>query len=226
MSLSDFKSDSCKVYPVVDFIKGRDKLCPFDFTAANTELNPEIFGDTALFSGWVEKKLHVGNCLYGIGGYNEHRTIYSRSGHFNASGEPRRLHLGADIWGMEGTKVYNPLDAVVHSFKFNDAFGDYGPTIILEHELAGQRFFSLYGHLSLDSLDGLYKGMFIPAGRQFATFGSSSVNGGWPPHLHFQLIFDMQGNEGDYPGVCRFSEREMYLLNCPDPGMILRHTFE
>jgi len=39
------------------------------------------------------------------------------------------------------------------------------------------------------------------------------------------LIEDMQGLKGDYPGVCKFSERERYLANCPDPELILRSTF-
>jgi hypothetical protein len=46
-------------------------------------------------------------------------------------------------------------------------------------------------------------------------------NGHWPPHLHFQLIIDMGKAKGDYPGVCKYSEREKYLDNCPDPGFIL-----
>jgi hypothetical protein len=35
----------------------------------------------------------------------------------------------------------------------------------------------------------------------------------------------MQTMEGDYPGVCRYSEKEVYLDNCPDPQIILKHTF-
>lgn len=210
---------------VVDFDPGTDRLLPFDFTAGNSSLTPELLSDTQAFSTWVSQQLAQNHARYGIGGYNEHRTIYSRSEHFDSlTEEPRRLHLGIDIWGPAGTPVYNFYDAKVHSFNFNDNFGDYGATIILEYELEGFSFFGLYGHLSLKSLDGLYEGKPVAAGEQFTSFGIPEENGFWPPHLHFQLIFDMQGFKGDYPGVCQFSKREHFLNNCPDPSTILGLT--
>ena len=214
-----------KIGKVVDFNPAIDSLFPLDFTSNNTELTPAILTDTDLFSKWVNEKLIKNKATYGIGGYNEHRTIYSRSEHFNSIEEPRRLHLGTDIWGAAGTPIYNFYEAKVHSFKFNDNFGDYGATIILQYQLGDLKLFGLYGHLSLASLEGLTEGQFIPAGKQFASFGVKEENGYWPPHLHFQLIFDMKGAKGDYPGVCRFSKRENYLKNCPDPALILCSTF-
>jgi peptidoglycan LD-endopeptidase LytH len=47
------------------------------------------------------------------------------------------------------------------------------------------------------------------------------VNGDWPPHLHFQLITDMMGNTGDFPGVCLPEEKQAYKVLCPDPIGIL-----
>ena len=214
-----------KIGKVVDFSTATDTLFPFDFTAANTELTQTILMSTDLFSDWVQGKLTENKAKYGIGGYNEHRTIYSRSEHFDTTEEPRRLHLGTDIWGPAGTPVYNFYEAKVHSFKFNDNFGDYGATIILHYQLDDVTVFGLYGHLNLASLDGLSEGQIIPAGKQFATFGVKEENGNWPPHLHFQLMFDMQGLKGDYPGVCQFSKREIYLQNCPDPALVLSSNF-
>ncbi|MES2828953.1 MAG: peptidoglycan DD-metalloendopeptidase family protein [Bacteroidota bacterium] len=214
------------MHRVVDFIAGIDRLFHFDLTAGNKELNSATFGDTDLFSEWIDKKLVDNNCRYGIGGYNEHRTIYERSDHFNGPEESRRLHLGVDIWGPAGTSVYNFADGFVHSFKFNDNFGDYGSTIILRYKLNGRVFHVLYGHLSLSSLNDLAAGMLIPAGTRFAEFGKKEENGYWPPHLHFQVIEDMQGMVGDYPGVCQYSNRNVYLNNCPDPAFILYNTFE
>jgi murein DD-endopeptidase MepM/ murein hydrolase activator NlpD len=214
-----------KIHPIVDFDKGNDQLFPFDLTSNNTELTAEVLNDTDIFSRWISDKLAIENCKYGIGGYNEHRTIYSRSSYFDTEEEPRRLHLGVDIWGIAGTPVYNFFDAEVHSFQFNDHFGDYGSTIILKYTIKDLRLYGLYGHLNLAALDGLSEGMFIPAGTHFADFGMKEENGYWPPHLHFQLMFDMQGRVGDYPGVCKYSERERYLSNCPDPDLVLKHTF-
>ena len=211
---------------VVDFNLSTDKLLPFNFTATNTELDTEILASTELFSQWVNEKLRLNNAKYGIGGYNEHRTIYSRSNHFDTLEEPRRLHLGIDIWGPAGTPIFNFYDAKIHSFKFNDNFGDYGATIILEYQLEDLVVYGLYGHLNLASLDGLAEGQVVAAGKQFARFGVKEENGFWPPHLHFQLIFDMEGFVGDYPGVCQFAKRDIYLSNCPDPALILKHTFK
>ncbi len=207
---------------VVDFDRLHDRLFHFDFTASNTSLSADDIADTAKFSAWVDHQLTNNQCRYGIGGYLEHRTLYARSSHFNTEGEPRRLHLGVDIWGPAGTPVYAPLAGTVHSFRNNDHFGDYGPTIILQHRLDDLTLYSLYGHLTTESLTDLYIGQPITKEHLLARFGNARENGGWPPHLHFQLMFDMQGNSGDYPGVCRYSEKMLYQQNIPDPELILQ----
>ncbi|RYF99497.1 MAG: peptidase M23 [Chitinophagaceae bacterium] len=211
---------------VVDFNLADDKLLPLDFTAANRALTDEILDDTDLFSSWINQQLKTNDAKYGIGGYDEHRTIYSRSAHFDTDEEPRRLHLGVDIWAAALTPIYNFYDATVHSFANNNNFGDYGATIILSYNIDGYQFNALYGHLSLASLNDLEEGKFISAGTAFATLGVKEENGFWPSHLHFQIIKDMEGCKGDYPGVCRFSEREKYLNNCPNPNLILDCTFK
>ncbi|MFC0517178.1 peptidoglycan DD-metalloendopeptidase family protein [Mucilaginibacter angelicae] len=207
---------------VVDFDADHDRLYHFDLTAANKELTAEVFNRPSMFSQLINEKLTNNNCRYGIGGYMEHRTIYAFSSHFDTDDEPRRLHLGVDIWCDAGTPVYTPLDGAVHSFRDNNNIGDYGPTIILQHDLDGLTLYSLYGHLSRTSLEGLSIGMPIFRNQQIATFGDTNENGQWPPHLHFQLMFDMEGRQGDFPGVCKFSEKEIWQKNIPDPGLILR----
>lgn len=207
---------------VVDFNRDADRLYPFDFTASNTELRPEDVADTGKFSQWVNQKLRDNNCRYGIGGYMEHRTLYARSELFNTGDEPRRLHLGIDIWADAGTPVYAPLSGNIHSFADNDHFGDYGPTIILKHDLNGLVLYSLYGHLNRQSLEGLAVGMPVDKGRVLGSFGQPNENGHWPPHLHFQLMFDMEGFYGDYPGVARYSEKDKHLQNIPDPNLLLQ----
>jgi murein DD-endopeptidase MepM/ murein hydrolase activator NlpD len=207
---------------VVDFDAGYDSLYQLDLTAANKELTAELINNTLLFSQWVSDKLYDNQCRYGIGGYMEHRTIYAFSSHFDTDEEPRRLHLGVDIWGSAGTPIYTPLDGIVHSYQDNNNIGDYGPTIILQHDLNGLKLYSLYGHLSRKSLEGLSVDMPVTKNQQIAALGSANENGQWPPHLHFQLMFDMEGKQGDYPGVCKFSEKETWRKNIPDPGLILR----
>lgn len=207
---------------VVDFDADRDQLFQFDLTKDNPELSPELVNDTSIFSLWVDLKLAEYDCRYGIGGYMELRTIYDDREQFGTDDEPRRLHLGIDIWSASGTPVYAPLAGKVHSFQDNNHFGDYGPTIILEHDLDGLTLYSLYGHLSRESLDWLIVGLPIESGQQIAAFGDAEENGNWPPHLHFQLMLDMEGKQGDYYGACKNSEKEKYLQNIPDPALLLR----
>ncbi|MFD0795781.1 peptidoglycan DD-metalloendopeptidase family protein [Mucilaginibacter litoreus] len=207
---------------VVDINPLTDTLFPLNLTANNTELSPELVADTAAFTKWVASKTAINNCRYAVGGYMEHRTIYGRSEIFDTVDEPRRLHLGVDIWGPAATPVYAPVAGKVHSFADNDNFGDYGPTIILEHILDDMTFYSLYGHLSRASLDQLTDGQSIVKNQQIATLGNEHENGQWPPHLHFQLMLDIGEAKGDYPGVGKLSEKEQLMQNIPDPELILK----
>jgi len=83
-------------------------------------------------------------------------------------------------------------------------------------------FHTLYGHISVKDIDNISATQYVVRGQQIAHFGEPEENGQWPPHLHFQVIIDMQLKQGDYPGVCKYSEQEKYLQNCPDPDLILQ----
>jgi len=213
---------------VVPFDPAMDKLLLLDFTENNTELTDEVLDDVRAFSYYINNKLQSSHARYGIGGYAENRTIYRRSKIFNGSSsvwledEPRSLHLGIDIWGKPNTAVMAPCDGIVHSFAFNNRPGDYGATIILSHRLQGISFFTLYGHLGLSSIKNIQGGDRIAKGDIFAEMGIPAENGQWPSHLHFQVIKHVEGWNGDYPGVCKYSEREAYLDNCPNPDLILQ----
>ncbi len=155
------------------------------------------------------------------GGYDEDRAIYAGEA-FTAGDEPRTVHLGVDIAAPAGTEVFAPLAGRVHGFQDNAAAFDYGPTIILEHAIAADlTFYTLYGHLSRESLAGLFAGRVFGAGERIATLGVAEVNGNWPPHLHFQIILDIGEAHGDFPGVCRKSQREIWRRICPDPRPLL-----
>lgn len=214
------KKHSSDFHSVVPYDLKKDKLLQLDFTSANKALTQEILLDTNDFSNYINNLLNK-KYKYGVGGYNEHRTIYARSSVFDTTEEPRRLHLGIDIWGVAGTPVFAPFGGYVHSFAFNDQYGDYGATIILHHQLDEISFNTLYGHLSLKDIVGLREGQYITRGEEFAHFGEPKENGYWPPHLHFQIVQEMHEKKGDYQGVCKYSERENYLYNSPDPDTIL-----
>ncbi len=157
------------------------------------------------------------------GGYGEDRGVYSQVLFAPEGEEPRTVHLGFDIFAPAGADVVTPLNAKVHSSRINEAEGDYGPTIILEHTPApGLTFHTLYGHLSRDSLQGLKPGTAFMAGEKIAELGTKRENGGWAPHLHFQIILQIGVAKGDYPGVCKRSEQDRWLAICPDPKALLR----
>src|SRR5699024_10853167 len=82
-------------------------------------------------------------------------------------------------------------------------------------------FCTLYGHLSRASLTGLSIGQNVAAGEQLATIGNLDVNGGWIPHLHFQLTLDVLDKQGDFPGVGEPSKLAAWESLCPDPNLIL-----
>jgi murein DD-endopeptidase MepM/ murein hydrolase activator NlpD len=202
----------------------REHLVVFDFSRNNPELHDLDVSDTVAFSRYISRKLEEQGARVGIGKYNENRTIYDKSAVFASSGsqaQRRTLHLGMDLWVAPGTPVLAALDGQVHSFQDNRPFGDYGPTIILKHTLNETTFFTLYGHLNRDCLKYLQKNQIIRAGQEIALVGDIHENGQWPPHLHFEIIRDLQGNEGDFPGVCAVNDREKYLDLCPDPNLLL-----
>lgn len=160
-----------------------------------------------------------------IGRYNEPRQFYT-SNDFRTEGndgyEWRTVHLGLDLFLEEGSPVFSPLDGAVHSFRDNAAPQDYGPTIILEHRIpGGAAFYSLFGHLSRGSLAGLRIGKPVRKGERMGSIGHPAENGGWPPHLHYQLIMDMLENEGQFPGIALPSQRDIWLSLCPDPNIVL-----
>jgi murein DD-endopeptidase MepM/ murein hydrolase activator NlpD len=211
------------VYPVLGNSFSRSLYCPLDLSIHNPDLSTIDVSSASALEEYVQSVMAVHRAKVAYGGYLEPRGIYRRSSHFNQS-DPRterNIHLGLDLWIDAFTPVFAPLDGVLHSFKNNTGYGDYGPTLILEHRITDQLFYTLYGHLSAESLDGKKKGQTIGKGEQIATLGTPEVNGNYAPHLHFQLIRDLQGLEGDYPGVSNRRDLDFYKHNCPDPNLLL-----
>ena len=185
-------------YWVFDFTRGEDKSwkCPFE---------------------------------YQIGRYNEFRPGMYETEIF---GGVRNIHVGIDIGAPVDTPVYAFADGKIHSFGINPEDGSYGPTIITEHDIdliksselslesSLDKFWVLHGHLSKQSLNGLEIGMKINSGDVIAKIGSESENGGWPPHLHFQLSLE-EPETFDLPGVVEKSEIKSALKKYPDPRIIL-----
>ena len=210
------------VYVIDSTIDYKDYVA-FNLSAKHTdELNLDLT-DSAKFEEFVEKHLSENTGKVAFGGYLEQRNLYKRSATFNNKNtEERNIHIGLDLWIKAGTSVLSALDGKIHSFQNNTAFGDYGPTIILEHEIEDVTFYTLYGHLSLESLEGKKEGQFVKKGEKIAELGKPPINGDYAPHLHFQIIKDIQNKKADYPGVCSANELDFYKENCPDPNFLLK----
>ncbi|HEX4682750.1 MAG TPA: aminotransferase class III-fold pyridoxal phosphate-dependent enzyme [Gemmatimonadaceae bacterium] len=165
-----------------------------------------------------------------IGQYDEPRLLYVAPEFAigpRPTDEHRTIHIGLDLFAVAGTPVYAPLDGAVHAFHDNATMLDYGPVIILRHATDdGAQFFTLYGHLSRESLAGLETGRRVAAGDQIATIGTPDVNVGWTPHLHLQIIVDLLDLGSDFPGVARPTQRRVWTALSPDPNLIVKAPME
>ncbi len=194
-----------------------------DLSVTNENLATQKLATAKDYEEYIQDYLNRNQAKIAFGGYIEHRNLYQRSTVFNdQNSDERNIHIGLDLWINESAPIYAALEGKIHSFQNNDALGDYGPTIILEHQIEGFTFHTLYGHLSLDSLIGKKAGDFVEKGKQIATLGLPPINGDYAPHLHFQIIIDMENKRGDYPGVCSSKTLAFYLQNCPDPNLLLK----
>ena len=199
----------------------RTQYKSLDLSVSNSAITADMLADPYRMENYLETFLSTDDKKVAYGGYNENRDLYKNRNLFGNSGtEARTLHLGMDFWCTAGTVVVAPLDGKVHSFKDNNTSGDYGPTIILYHEIDSFRFYTLYGHLSRTSLEGLYADKFFEKGMSLATLGTPEENVNYAPHLHFQIIENVNGYNGDYPGVTTVHEKEHYLTNCPNPNLL------
>lgn len=195
-----------------------DKYSIKDFYHIDLSLHNEALRELdsqTQLTEYINTRTHQAEKSIAYGGYGEERDFYLKSPLF--SGERRTLHLGIDVWLPIGHPVYAATSGQIYGKAYNRQFLDYGYTVILKHIVNDKVLFALYGHLSEQDFDVLNVGDTVDPGDIIAYVGDASQNGGWAPHLHFQLIKNIEDYQSDYPGVCHISQREKYLKNCPDP---------
>lgn len=208
---ADLRTEPCRVF---DLSVGSAFFGADPREEETPELTETIFGE-----------MKREGIAVGVGRFDEPRLLYD-SPLFGESKNPteerRTIHLGIDLFVRPGAKLHAPLAGTVHLLANNIAALDYGPVVILRHLTGdGQEFFTLYGHLSKDTLEKLKVGQAIGQGEQFARVGDSKENGGWTPHVHFQVILDLLDHGKDFPGVARASECEVWTSLSPDPNLLL-----
>jgi murein DD-endopeptidase MepM/ murein hydrolase activator NlpD len=214
---------SCEAAKVIAPEIEYSEYVALDLSVTNDELDHHILNTAHDYEAFIQNHLDNNQAKIAFGGYLERRNLYKRSTVFkNESSNERDIHIGLDLWMNEQAPIFAVLDGEIHSFQNNTALGDYGPTIILKHQLEDFTFHTLYGHLSLESLNDKNIGDTILKGEQFARLGLPPINGDYAPHLHFQIIIDMENKKGDYPGVCNENDLKFYTENCPDPNLLLK----
>jgi len=212
--------------PVLDFDLRREPCHVLDLSISSTFLGADPQNsELEKLTEAIEREVKGHKAVLGIGRYDEPRLLYTSALFVNSkspSDERRTVHIGIDLFTPAGSNIRAPLDGVIHAFADNRALLDFGPVVILKHSTGdGDEFFTLYGHLSRGSLRALSVGKRIAKGEAFAKLGVSQENGGWPPHLHFQVIADVLELDQDFPGVALASERALWKSLCPDPNLLL-----
>lgn len=191
-----------------------------DLSTENEFWTQNDITNIGVFEKYLNKKVQETGKRIAYGGFLEQRALYRNSERFQ-EGETRDIHLGLDLWAPAGTSVHALLDGTIHSYAHNNDAGNYGPTLILEHTWEGQPLYSLYGHLSITDIKDWKVGKTYAAGAVIAHLGTAAENGGYSPHLHLQLMRDMEHYSGDYPGVASKSQLDHFKKNLLDPAAIL-----
>jgi len=121
------------------------------------------------------------------------------------SSSRRTLHIGIDLGGPVGTKVFSFWDGKIYKFGYNEALGDYGYVVIVEYSLptqslrydktnnsnvddrsttTGTKVWALYGHLDRNSVKGKRVGQKVRKGGIIGRIGDVHENGGWCVSCH------------------------------------------
>lgn len=173
----------------------------------------------------IDHAMAVSGARAAFGRYAEPRALYTDpafGGDKYPTQERRTEHIGLDIFCAPGTPVRAPLDGIVEHIAYHQAPLDYGPVVILRHVTAAQApFYTLYGHLSVASTEPLRPGQVVQRGEHIAEVGDSAENGGWPPHLHLQIMVDLLGLDTHFPGVVSPAHAPVWHQVCPNPGLLV-----
>ena len=193
------------------------------------------------FTNGLVGEREVAELAYSIGRYNERRSAMYTSELFAGSGssddtwsasnssdgptdQRRDIHMGIDIMGPTYTPVHAVCDGTIHAVGYNPAALDYGHVIVTKHMANGITFWALTGHLSGKSIEGKVAGDEVKRGQLLGWFGDTDENGGWPPHVHFQLSL-IEPPTHDMPGVVSTAQHAQALKDYPDPRWVMGPVF-
>ncbi|UTW07971.1 phosphotransferase [Pseudomonas benzenivorans] len=195
----------------------------FDFSADGADTGAIEGLDCAGMQGYIDVQIAAAGADFGVGRYGERRVLYSSAAYAGATAQQRRdTHLGIDLFAPAGEAVHAPFAGVVACVHDDAQDEGFGPTLLLEHRSdCDVRFWTLYGHLSRASCAKLRVGQALARGEAFARLGDRGENGGWPTHLHFQLVTDHLGLQARMYGVGVAQHWQVWRAISPDPSVVL-----
>ena len=178
--------------------------------------------------GWLQQQMADADAIVAIGRYDEDRSCYDGEQFRTDAPETRSVHLGIDLFIEAETPLHAMLPGIVETVVDNAMPYDYGPTVITRHHTPdGVPFWVLYGHLSRRTLTTVQPGQQVQAGQVVAYVGDPTVNGGWAPHVHVQVITDLMahpdhGPDGNFEGAGEPSRMHLWRSIAPDANLLLR----
>lgn len=174
---------------------------------------------------------------YDVGKYNERRRNMYETEHFRETDKKvagfdgkRNIHVGIDIGGPVNTPIYAFTDGKILHYGYNPAKGDYGNTIVTEHEFQDEKkntlkLYALYGHMGASSIKDRRVGEVVRKGERIGCMGSREENGDWPPHVHFQLSLERPATH-DMPGVVSSADHKRAIETFLDPRLVLGDLYK
>ena len=182
---------------------------------------------------WMQAQMDAAGAQVVVGRYDEDRSCYQGEQFRTDAPEPRSVHTGIDLFIAENTTVHAMLPGVVESVVDNDLAYDYGPTVVLRHTTHsgtaadGTPFWVLYGHLARATLTHVHVGDIVAAGDVVGFIGDHTVNGGWAPHAHVQIMTDLMadpetGFDGNFEGAGEPSRMAIWRSLIPDANLLIR----
>jgi 4-aminobutyrate aminotransferase-like enzyme/Ser/Thr protein kinase RdoA (MazF antagonist) len=187
-----------------------------------------VASDPVAYWDWLRQEMVAADAVVAIGRYDEDRNCYAGDQFTTDAPETRSVHLGIDLFVEAETPLHAMLPGTVVTVVDNDLPFDYGPTVIVRHEAgAAGPFHVLYGHLSRRTLSTVRPGQEVAAGEVIAYVGDHTVNGGWAPHVHLQIITDLMadpvlGPDGNFEGAGEPSRMAVWRQIAPDADLLLR----
>ncbi|MGV1792824.1 aminotransferase class III-fold pyridoxal phosphate-dependent enzyme [Rhizobium sp. A37_96] len=159
----------------------------------------------------------------GVGSWGEKRTVYTDKAFVSRfiKGQRRIHHLGVDLFMPAGTPLYTPVAGIVKSVEIEHEPLGYGGLIAIEHAPQGcSPFVTLWGHMAHEALTRLKPGQRLEAGALVGHMGDIHENGGWTPHLHFQISTDIQLTATEIIGVGETAYLDVWADVFPDASTL------